>query len=86
MERLTKGEARLVAEVGRPASAPARPADCVLTLKKRRFDRERAELQREIDRLQEQGGASDHREMDVLLTRKRDLARRIEEMGAGKIA
>jgi DNA primase len=86
MERLTKGEARLVAEVGQPASAPASPADCVLTLKKRRFDRERAELQRQIDRLQEQGGASDHREMDVLLTRKRDLARRIEEMGAGKIA
>ena len=86
LERLTKGEARLVTELGQPGSAPARPSDCVLTLKKRRFDRERAEVQREIDRLQEQGGARYDDEMVTLLTRKRDLLRRIEEMGSGKIA
>jgi DNA primase len=83
LERLTKGEARLVNELGQPASAPARPTDCVLTLKKRRFDRERAEVQREIDRLQEQGGARYDEEMVTLLARKRDLLRRIEEMGSG---
>jgi DNA primase len=82
MERLTKGEAQLVSEVGRQGSAPARPADCVLTLKKRRFDRERAEVQRQIDRLQEQGGAGYDDEIVSLLARKRDLLRRIEEMGS----
>ena len=58
LERLTKGEAGLVEEISRPPSAPADPADCVRTLKKRRFDRERAAVQREIDRLQEEGAAS----------------------------
>ncbi len=82
VERLTRGEARLVEELGRPTTAPAHPADCVLALKKRRFDRERAEVQREIDRLQEQGG--DDHEMDALLTRKQDLARRIEDMGSAR--
>ncbi|MBA2304053.1 MAG: DNA primase [Acidobacteria bacterium] len=83
IERLTKGEARLVSELGRPASSPAHPSDCVMALKKRRFDRERAEVQREIDRLQEQGGARYEDEIVTLWARKRDLLRRIEEMGAG---
>lgn len=86
IERLTKGEARLVEELGRPAAAPAHPTDCVLALKKRRFDRERAEVQREIDRLQEQGGARYDDEIVALWTRKRDLLRRIEEMGSGPTA
>jgi DNA primase len=83
IERLTKGEARLVSELGRPEKAPAHPSDCVIALKKRRFDRERAEVQREIDRLQEQGGARYEDEIVTLWARKRDLLRRIEEMGAG---
>ena len=83
IERLTKGEALLVAELGRPATSPAHPSDCVMALKKRRFDRERAEVQREIDRLQEQGGARYEDEIVTLWARKRDLLRRIEEMGAG---
>jgi DNA primase len=84
IERLTRGEAQLVSELGRPASAPAQAADCVIALKRRRFDRERAEVQREIDRLQAQGGARYDDEIVVLWTRKRDLLRRIEEMGSGK--
>ena len=84
IERLTKGEARLVTELGRPVAAPAHPVDCVVALKKRRFDRERAEVQREIDRLQEQGGAGFDDEIVALWARKRDLLRRIEEMGSGK--
>ena len=84
IERLTKGEARLVEELGRPTAAPAHPADCVLALKKRRFDRERAEVQREIDRLQEQGGARYDDQIVALWARKRDLLRRIEEMGSGR--
>ncbi|HJR61584.1 MAG TPA: DNA primase [Vicinamibacterales bacterium] len=83
IERLTRGEALLVTELGRPASAPAHPSDCVMALKKRRFDRERADVQREIDRLQEQGGARYEDEIVVLWARKQALLRRIEEMGAG---
>lgn len=83
VQRLSKGEARLVEELGRPPLAPALPTDCVLALKKRRFDRERAEVQREIDRLQEQGGARFDDQIVALWARKRELLRRIEEMGSG---
>ena len=79
LERLTKGEAGLVLEISRPSSAPADPADCVRTLKKRRFDRERADVQREIDRLQEEGAARYEDEIVTLWARKQDLLRRIEE-------
>ena len=78
LERLTRGEAGLVEEISRPTSAPADPADCVRTLKKRRFDRERAAVQREIDRLQEEGAASYEDEIVTLWARKQDLLRRIE--------
>jgi len=81
LQRLTKGEARVVEELGRPSSSPADPSDCVRTLKKRRFDRERAELQREIDRLQEEGAAHYDEQITALWARKRDLLHRIEELG-----
>lgn len=81
LERLTKGEARLVQEVGRPASSPAGPTDCVKTLKKRRFDRERADVQRAIDRLQEEGAARYEDEIVTLWARKKDLLQRIEALG-----
>jgi DNA primase len=80
MERLTRGEALLVTELGRPASPPAPSAECVSALKRRRFDRERAEVQREIDRLQEQGGARFEEDIVTLWTRKKDLLRRIEAL------
>ena len=78
LERLTRGEAGLVEDISRPSSAPADPADCVRTLKKRRFDRERAAVQREIDRLQEEGAARFEDEIVTLWARKQDLLRRIE--------
>ena len=81
-ERLTKGESRLVEELGRPSAPPAVPGDCVRALKKRRFDRENAELQREIDRLQEQGGAEYDEKLVSLLVRKKDLLQRIEALGS----
>jgi hypothetical protein len=80
IERLTRGEAQLVTELGRPPSPPAPSSECVLALKRRRFDRERAEVQREIDRLQEQGGAKVDDEIVSLWTRKKDLLRRIEAL------
>ena len=81
LERLTKGEARVVEELGRPTSSPANPADCVRTLKKRRFDRERASVQREIDRLQEEGAARYGDEIVTLWAKKKDLLQRIEALG-----
>jgi DNA primase len=81
LERLTKGEARVVEELGLPSSCPADPSECVRTLKKRRFDRERADVQREIDRLQEEGAARFEDEIVTLWTKKKVLLQRIEALG-----
>jgi DNA primase len=78
IERLSTAEAALVQDIASQDGAPADPADCVKTLKKQRYDRERAQVQREIDRLQEAGGAQYEREITALLQRKLDLAHRIE--------
>ncbi len=78
-ERLSSGEAGLVDDICRQDSAPADPADCVRALKRIRFDRERASVQREIDRLQEQGGGFDDR-IVALWDRKKDLLQRIEAL------
>ena len=81
LERLTKGEARVVEELGLPSSCPSDPSDCVRTLKKRRFDRERADVQREIDRLQEEGAARYEDEIVSLWAKKKVLLQRIEALG-----
>jgi DNA primase len=80
-ERLTRGEARVVEELGQPSRSPADPADCVRTLKKRRFDRERADVQREIDRLQEEGAARYEDQIVSLWAKKKVLLQRIEALG-----
>jgi DNA primase len=79
-ERLSKGEARIVDEISRQASPPAAASDCVRALKKLRADRERADVQREIDRLQEQGPGRDEARINTLLVKKRELAQRIESL------
>ena len=80
MERLSRGEAELVTEIARQAGAPADAADCVRTLKRLRYDRERADVQREIDRLQEAGGATCEDQILALWQRKKDLLYRIETL------
>jgi DNA primase len=79
LERLTKGEAQVVDEIARAAAMPGDPADCVWALKRLRYTRERAEVQREIDRLQEAGAARHEREIIALWDRKKALARLIED-------
>jgi DNA primase len=79
IERLSKGEAAFVQEIARQAGAPAEAADCVRTLKGLRYDRERAEVQREIDRLQEAGAATHELEIVALLERKKELVHRIDK-------
>jgi DNA primase len=82
IERLSTGEAAFVQEIARSAGAPADAADCVRTLKSLRCDRERAEVQREIDRLQEAGAASHEEKIVALWERKKVLLHRIEGLMA----
>jgi len=78
VERLSKGEAALVQEIARQSGAPADPGGCARTLKCLRYDRERANVQREIDRLQELGAARHDEEIMALWERKKDILHRIE--------
>jgi DNA primase len=80
IERLSKGEAELVEDIGRQTGAPADAADCVRTLKRLRYDRERADVQREIDRLQEAGAAHHEHEIIALWERKKNLLHRMQEL------
>jgi DNA primase len=80
IERLSSGEASLVAEIGRQSHPPAAPADCVRTLKRLKFDRERAAVQREIDRLQEQGASRHEAEIVSLWARKQALLQQMEAL------
>jgi len=80
IERLSKGEARVVEEICRQASPPAAAADCVRAIKKIRVDRELADVQRELDRLQEQGPAAESGRIDTVLKQKQALLARRESL------
>jgi hypothetical protein len=72
--------AQLVTSIAATTTPPAPPVECVRALKRLRWERERAAIQREIDRLQEQGAARHDREIDALWQKKKDLLHRIEEL------
>ena len=82
IQRLNNEEARLVEEVGKQKQSPGNPVECVRTLKRMRYDRERAAVQREIDRLQEAGAARHDQEITALWDRKKALLQRIEALMA----
>ncbi|HEU4892697.1 MAG TPA: DNA primase [Vicinamibacterales bacterium] len=75
IERLSTTEAALVKEIARQGAPAQDPADCVTTLKKQRYDREGADLQQRIDRLQQLGSAQAGDELDELLRKKQALQR-----------
>ena len=79
LERLTDVEVRLVEEIGRQTHQPGPPLDCVKALKRMRYNRERAAVQREIDRLQEEGAANHETEIVALWDRKKTLLQLIAE-------
>ena len=54
--------------------------ECARTLKKQRYERERAAVQREIDRLQRLGTDASNSEIDALLRKKNDLGLLIEQL------
>jgi DNA primase len=80
IQRLNSQEVELVQEIGRHKQAPGDPAECVRALKRMRFDRERAAVQREIDRLQEEGAARYEQEILALWARKKTLLQQIEAL------
>jgi DNA primase len=82
LERLTLEDAATVtAEAARP-EAVAPPAECVRALRRLRYERERAAVQRELDRLHERGPGVTPAEVDALLQRKSDLLSRLEALNA----
>ena len=73
-------EANLVTAVASEREAHVHDAEeCARTIRRLRYERDRAAIQQEIDRLQE-SGAADGSEIDTLLARKRDLLQRIDAL------
>jgi DNA primase len=82
LERLSEQETRLVTGIGADPARPAPAEACVRALRLLRYDRERAELQREIDRLQQERAPGVTARIEQLGLQKIDLKRRIEALGA----
>jgi DNA primase len=79
-ERLTTVDVQLVTGIASEGEAHVHDAhDCVRILKRLRWERERAAIQREIDRLQEVG-ALEGEKLQELLVRKYDVIQRIEAL------
>ncbi|MBI4886032.1 MAG: DNA primase [Acidobacteria bacterium] len=79
LERLNAPEAQLVTGIASEAEPHVHDAaECALILKRLRYERERAALQREIDRLQQQNAAGPGTELQDLLVRKYELIQRID--------
>ena len=80
LERLTDADVQLVTAIASEGEAHVHDAhDCVRILKRLRWERERAAIQREIDRLQEVG-ALEGEKLQELLVRKYDVIQRIEAL------
>jgi DNA primase len=79
LQRLSTVNAQLVTSIATSAVASAPAPACAQALKRLRWERERAGLQREIDRLQELGATQHEHEIDDLWQRKKNLLHRIEQ-------
>lgn len=77
VERLSSGEAALIEALKVQPERPASPTDCARALRRLRYERERAELQREIDRLQSLGPGHAG-QIDALWARKKELSQRLD--------
>jgi DNA primase len=80
LQRLSTVNAQLVTSIAAATTPLAPPVDCARALKRLRWERERAAIQREIDRLQALGATRHDREIDALWQKKKDLLHRIEEL------
>ncbi|MGE3705407.1 MAG: hypothetical protein AB7I13_09065, partial [Vicinamibacterales bacterium] len=80
IQRLSEGDAQLVTSIASEAAPPVTlVTECLRAVRRLRFDRERAEIQREIDRLQAQGTGWQDAALTALLKRKEDLRLLMEE-------
>jgi DNA primase len=83
LERLSTQEAGLVAEITAQPVAPVLvPADCVTELRRLQLARERADLQRQMDRLLEQGISSSDDRINELGMRQLLLKQQIDAIGS----
>ena len=84
LRRLSTMSAQLVTGIAgldtAPVIGPGDLTECTRILKRLRCERERAAIQREIDRLQGLGLGQHGDEINLLLNQKRTLAQRIEEL------
>ena len=80
LQRLSTVNAQLVTSIAATPISTAPPGGCVRAIKRLRWERERAAIQREIDRLQQLGATKYGQEIDTLWQRKKNLLHRIEEL------
>jgi DNA primase len=80
LQRLSTENAQVVAGIAAAATPPAPPFECVRALKRMRYERDRAAIQREIDRLQQLGAGQHGSEIDALWRKKKDLLHQIEQL------
>jgi DNA primase len=79
LARLSTGEAALIGAIKAQPGPAAPPFECARALRRLRYERERAALQREIDRIQDLG--PDHAgEIDGLWARKKLLLQQIDAL------
>lgn len=79
IQRLSEEDARLVTSIASETAPPViEVSECVRAVKLLRLDRDRAELQRDIDRRQAQGAGWQDEELTALLRKKEDLRRVME--------
>ena len=79
LERLNMVEAQLVTGIASEGEPPVNDVEeCARILKRLRYERERAAVQREIDRLQQLGAAQHGEQINALWARKQALLQRIE--------
>ena len=80
LERLSTVNAQLVTAIAATSLPPAPALDCAHAIKRLRWEREGADIQREIDRLQELGAGQHGHEIDRLWQRKIDLLHRLDDL------
>ena len=84
LQRLSTGEAQLVTSIAAIEQPSAPPIEAGQALKRLRWERERAALQREIDRLQQLGASEHADEINVLSRRLIDIAIQLDRDITGR--
>ena len=81
LERLSMADAQVVTGIASESEAHAHDAsECTRIIRRRRWERERSVVQRDIDQLQQQPNGSASAGIEALLKRKMDLIRMIEDL------